>query len=271
VEDTSHSIWHCGVNTQVWAREDWSHRFKGNQGTFGDLAMKILMDEPDEVSGRFATIAWSLWHERNKFRLTPYTSLPEDTHSRAIALWLEFLAENTPAETRKTPSPAIPWSPPPLGLYKANFDGAVFQDSHEAGLGVIIRDSNGLIIASLAQKIPFPGSVVMVEALAARRAVTFAIEVGTWKIELEGDSEQIIKAINQEDPIFTPYGHIIEDIRCAAEQLQWSRFNHTKREGNKAAHALARLAKVSQDTDVWLETVPPVIGDVTHRDFILIQ
>uniref|UniRef100_A0A2N9GJZ4 RNase H type-1 domain-containing protein n=1 Tax=Fagus sylvatica TaxID=28930 RepID=A0A2N9GJZ4_FAGSY len=172
---------------QVWAREDWSHRFKGNQETFGDLAMKILMDEPDERPKR-----------------------------------------------------------------------------------CLIRDPN-LIIASLVQKIPFPGSVVMVEALAARRAVTFAIEVGTWKIELEGDSEQIIKAINQEDPIFTPYGHIIEDIRCAAEQLQWFRFKHTKREGNKAAHALARLAKVSQDTDVWLETVPPVISAVTHRDFILIQ
>ena len=137
---------------------------------FGDLAMKILMDEPDEVSGRFATIAWSLWHERNKFRLTPYSSLPDDTHPRAVALWLEFLAENTPIETHKSPSPTTPWSPPPFGLYKVNFDGAVFQDSHEAGLGVIIRDPNGLIIASLVQKIPFPGSVVMVEALAARRA-----------------------------------------------------------------------------------------------------
>ena len=209
VEDTIHAIWHCEVNTQVWACEDWAHRFKGYQGPFDALATKILMDDPEEVAGRFAIIAWALWHERNKFRLTPYTSLPEDTHPRAIELWLEFLAENTPAETQKIRSPEIPWSPPPLGLYKANFDGAVFQDSHEAGLGVIIRDPNGLVIASLAQKIPFPGSVVMVEALAARRAVTFAIEVGTWKIEFEGDSEQIIKAINQEDLSFTPYGHII--------------------------------------------------------------
>ena len=62
-------------------------------------------------------------------------------------------------------------------------------------MGVIIRDSNGLIIASLAQKIPYPGSVELVEALAARRAVTFAFEIGTWKTEFEGDSKKIIKAI----------------------------------------------------------------------------
>ncbi len=111
----------------------------------------------------------------------------------------------------------------------------------------------------------------MVEALAARRAMTFAIEIGTWKIEIEGDSEKIIKAINQKDPLFTPYEHIIEDIRCSVEKLQWSLFKHTRREGNNAAHALARFAKFSVDTDVWLETVPPVIGDVTHRDFLIIQ
>jgi hypothetical protein len=61
----------------------------------------------------------------------------------------------------------------------------------------------GLIIAALAQKIPYPGSVELVEALAARRAVDFALEIGTWKIEIEGDSELIIKAINRQAPIFT--------------------------------------------------------------------
>ena len=207
VENIGHAVWHCVVNSQVWAREEWTHRFNDNLGTFSDLATKILKEELDEVAGRFAIISWLLWPEQNKFWLSPSTSpsLSKDTHSRAIALWQEFLLENTPSESLKNPRPATSWSPPTLGLYKENFDGAVFQDTHEARLGVIIRDSNGLIIASLAQKILYPRSVEMVEALATRCAVTFAIEIGTWKIEIEGDSEKIIKAINQKDPIVTSH------------------------------------------------------------------
>jgi len=39
---------------------------------------------------------------------------------------------------------------------------------------LVIRDSRGLIIGALSQRIRLPGSVDMVEALAARRAVVFA-------------------------------------------------------------------------------------------------
>lgn len=38
------------------------------------------------------------------------------------------------------------------GMYKTNFDGAVFEDSGEAKIGVIIRNSRGEIMASLAKK-----------------------------------------------------------------------------------------------------------------------
>ena len=139
------------------------------------------------------------------------------------------------------------------------------------GLGVFVRDSNGLIIASLVQKISYPGSVEMVKTLATRRAVILTTEIGTWKIEVEGDSEKIIKAINQWGPDFTPYRHIIEDIKRSAQKLQWSHFRHTRREGNDAAHALVRYAKHSTNIDVWMKTVPPDIGDGTHRDFLIIQ
>ena len=41
------------------------------------------------------------------------------------------------------------WLPPPEGLYKTNFDAAFFGNSGTAGIGVIVRDSKGEIIAAL--------------------------------------------------------------------------------------------------------------------------
>ena len=56
-------------------------------------------------------------------------------------------------------------------MYKTNYDGAVFADSDEAGIEVIVRNDKGEVLAALSEKIPYPGSVVLVEILAARRAV----------------------------------------------------------------------------------------------------
>ena len=48
-------------------------------------------------------------------------------------------------------------------MYKTNFDGAIFEDSGEIGIGVIIQNSRGEVMTSLAKKILNPTSVEMVE------------------------------------------------------------------------------------------------------------
>ena len=73
---------------------------------------------------------------------------------------------------------AVKWRPPPSGLLKVNFDGALFAGENMAGLGVIICNDSGLVITALLQKIPLPASVEMVEVLVERRALWLAKELG---------------------------------------------------------------------------------------------
>ena len=45
-------------------------------------------------------------------------------------------------------------------------------------MGVVIRDSDGAIMAALSKKIMKPPSVEALELLATRRAVSFTMEIG---------------------------------------------------------------------------------------------
>ena len=105
------------------------------------------------------------------------------------------------------------WEPPTAAMkWKTNFDGAMFSESDQARIGVVIRNHEGQVMAALSEKIKKPASAEILEALAARKAVSFILELGFNQSMFEGDSELIIKALNSEDFSLASVGHIIKDI-----------------------------------------------------------
>ena len=64
-----------------------------------------------------------------------------------------------------------------------------------AGIGVAILNENGLIMVSSSQQIPLLGTVVEVEALAARKELELALDCGLDKVILEGDCEILMKML----------------------------------------------------------------------------
>ena len=87
---------------------------------------------------------------------------------------------------------------------KINFDGAVFGASNMSNIGVVIRDSNGAILASYSQKIPQAYKAEEIEALAALKALSFAFELGFRSAILEGDSLRLIQALKSEEHNLSP-------------------------------------------------------------------
>ncbi|XP_065623665.1 uncharacterized protein LOC136065005 [Quercus suber] len=157
---------------------------------------------------------------------------------------------------------------PNESLYKINFDGAIFEDQACAGLDVVIRDSAGLIIGALSQKIKLPSSLVMVEVLAASQAISFVREISILRVVVEGNSLQVIKAINNTKSSKTSYGHIIDEIKLLSSSLPCCSFVHVRHEGNKLAHVLVRRAILFADIDVWLEDLPRDLDDVFQFDLL---
>lgn len=94
-----------------------------------------------------------------------------------------------------------------------NFDGSIFKEEGMAGIGVVIRNEQGLVIASMSKKFILPHSVDEVGVSAAIKALGFAQDIGISSIILEGDSEGIIKALVSDDESFASYSHLVEEAK----------------------------------------------------------
>ena len=44
--------------------------------------------------------------------------------------------------------------PPPGNLVKINFGGTVFSKENISGIGVVVRDENGLVLGSCSKRLP---------------------------------------------------------------------------------------------------------------------
>ena len=87
-------------------------------------------------------------------------------------------------------------------------------------------------------------------ALAVRRAVEFALEIGVNKIVLEGDSEIVYKNLKNNGLSLALHGHLIQDVKALFPLFSSIYFIHVSRAGNKAAHSLARRAILSRNLNV---------------------
>lgn len=60
------------------------------------------------------------------------------------------------------------WTPPPINKVKVNVDAAVKEDRKLVGLGPVIRNSLGQVLAAAAKNINFQGNISIAEAQAVK-------------------------------------------------------------------------------------------------------
>ena len=151
---------------------------------------------------------------------------------------------------------------------KINYDNATFKDQKKSGIGVVIRDENGMVLALMAKHLQQLYIALEIEAMAASTALTFATQVGFHRGILELDSLVLTTVLINNNTYLSMNGLLMEDIRFNASFFNQLLYYHVKREGNKVAHKLARHALCISDFSVWMEDVPPPIHSVVLDDIV---
>ena len=179
-KDPFHMVLHCSEVEPVWREHGWfSQAFSSPPSDFTDLLSRFLQVTEDNRAELFICMAWSLWQRQNKLRI----GLPSPPLNQVGPQAANFLQDYLDTQDIQAPSNSMAtstqsWTPLNTNSFKANFDGTVFNSSNSVGVGVIICDNNGEVTAAMSECILLPNIVLEVEAMACRRAVTFALEVG---------------------------------------------------------------------------------------------
>ena len=100
-------------------------------------------------------VLWTIWYRRNQIRVKNEDYPISKVVLNAFQALEDFKRANhvAPTQIATISSPQTRWSPPPSNYLKVNFDGATFKDIGKAGLGVVIRDSHGQVIASPSEQV----------------------------------------------------------------------------------------------------------------------
>ncbi|KAK9999711.1 hypothetical protein SO802_019314 [Lithocarpus litseifolius] len=121
-------------------------------------------------------------------------------------------------------------------------------------------------MGALSKLLPYPLGALEIEAKATEIGTTFAWELGLREIMLEGDSQTVIAAITNHDPCPIQVHHLIARIKSWEPKFRAWKSSFTRKEGNKAAHHLAKYAKHISNCIIWVEDTPLIIASQILND-----
>lgn len=178
---------------------------------FKDLAFYFHMNSPSQHLEFFFAISWPIWHNRNlqfhnEGNLSPLQTwelskrLVDDLHD---AITMDF----PPKQLNQ-----MDWSAPHPRAFKVNgYVVSSLEMGVDSGVGVVIRDKSGRVIAALCKFLPLQFLANWMELYALEQGILLAPEMELSQVIFETNALSIIQAINQ-GIIGSEAGYLVEGI-----------------------------------------------------------
>ncbi|KAL5816050.1 hypothetical protein ACOSQ3_024428 [Xanthoceras sorbifolium] len=214
-------------------------------------------------------VLWGLWGNRNALL---HHSKPRS--SLDLLGWVSGLLEDF-QNSHKCLNPLVRsqaaaslslsgvyWVPPPPGVLKLNSNVVVSASGGCIGLGVVIRNSAGWVVAAFSRVMHCKVSAEVGEFLALREGLLFAKLLNLSVGLLEVDLVNVASSINLAQTSSCVAGLIVEDILAFCGDVGVQKCLAIPRMGNSLAHNLASFAIASGRDSVWHEICPLLLVSV---------
>jgi hypothetical protein len=270
-ETIDHVLWSCEFAQKVWKASSVKlPPIYATNLSFVDLLACLFKDLQFPLVEICITTAWSLWKARNEMIWEDKVSNAADVALRAAENAMNFLeAGNVEAlapHAREVMDQQR-WVPPNRGDFKLNIACQWQGTQRRAGMGILIRNHEGKVMAAMQSTIDIVGEIDQVHAKLMLQAMKFARDIGLMRVNMEGCWRGLFTLLKAGGPCLMSHGVLVDDICCLTKDFQFISFNCIHANCNRAAQALATEALSSLSEQVWLEDCPAVILPIVHFEF----
>lgn len=123
-------------------------------------------------------------------------------------------------------------------MFKINVDGPTSENGRNSSVGVIIRNSQGLLVATYSRYLFGQFTALEVEVLAVECGILFALELGLSQVITELDALSMVQSIVDRETDGS-LGHLYSGISQVLEFFSRWEIKHVKREYNRVVPELA--------------------------------
>ena len=244
---------------KIWCKSVLGDR-NGSTNSFASWSKLTVQVQSKENVNLAAMICWCLWNARNELVWNGKLRQKEWILRSAgdlLGQWQQArMVENQNQQGREV-NVQQRWKKPEVGWLKCNVDAALFNQQGKIGLGCIIRDENGVLVAAKNDLLKGPMIPAIVEAMCCKEALSWINSLGYSRMIMELDAQKIILAINGSYGENSYFGTLIDDCKILSRDLGECSFVFSKRSVNQVAHSLAKAADSESDPGVWF-TIPPL-------------
>ncbi|XP_015384281.2 uncharacterized protein LOC107176378 [Citrus sinensis] len=224
IESTTHALLFCKFARKVWRYSSLGIDLKVEN--FPDVITLLhhsYQHHSNLNSELVASFLWVIWNARNNWLFNGKCEDPSRLIAKAMSIADSVKRIKQPEHNcslELTSMQQNQWSPPSEDWVKVNVDAAIDEQNNLAGLGAVIRNYRGEVVAAAVNTVKSFGDVEMYEAKAALWGIQEAIKAGASSIILESDSKRVVELINSKQSTSTKLFWVIFDILEAKKSFQ---------------------------------------------------
>lgn len=179
------------------------------------------------------------------------------------------LANHLPTQPRFISE--VYWSPPKPPWFKVNVNGVVFSSLKSVGVGIVVRDLWGNVVAAMSKMVNAPLGPLEMEAKTMEEEILFARDTSFPEVLFESDSLSVIQSLNGIIVPPTSIANIITGSLQALSSFRQLQFVYVPCSGNKAAYGLAQYTRSISNFVAWIGESPCIIEHILASDVMFLS
>ncbi|KAL6583519.1 hypothetical protein OROMI_005597 [Orobanche minor] len=269
---TEHCLFFCPKVSSIWKASRFGNMVKKANGiNIIDLAAAVWKEWGAAEFELWGIMLWQVWLFVCRLLHPDERTGEIPSEASCIALWEAYQAARPtydPVDFMGVTLGDKNWRKPKRGRLRVDVDAHFNPSAGKFGVGVVVRNEYGELVAALAKPSQPSSNAMMAEIMAVIQGIQFCADFHFGPVEIFTDSVLVAKVMADQEEVKQLLPEVLSDlVRMACETFLVG-ISHLYRSANEAAHCLASYAACNSNLFCWTADFPDWLEEISSRDML---